>query len=199
MDARFIAVIPPRTSAKKVRSRRDADIRRASRNRPPFVVPAPRWRARSVSSYDPSVDRASPTVVQSTADVSGALGPRTAEVSADIYDLIVREISQLRTDSRVLTLLEPASGNVATLLHILQHGIDLDRVHAAAAAEEYARRLARRDIPVAALLRAYRIGSARLQDWCLEEPGRRTDNASIVSASGLRNLSAAGQRASGRC
>ena len=138
-------------------------------------------------SYDPSVDRASPTVAQSAADVSGALGPRTAEVSADIYDLIVREIPQLRTDSQVLTLLEASvTENVATVLHILQHGIDLDRAHAPTAAQEYARRLAQRGIPVAALLRAYRIGSARFQDWCLEELGRRTDSAAIVSATGLR-------------
>ena len=138
-------------------------------------------------SYDPSVDRASPTVAQSAADVSGALGPRTAEVSADIYDLIVRDIPQLRTDSQVLTLLEASvTENVATVLHILQHGIDLDRVHAPTAAQEYARRLAQRGIPVAALLRAYRIGSARFQDWCLEELGRRTDSAAIVSATGLR-------------
>ncbi len=138
-------------------------------------------------SYDPSVDRASPTVAQSAADVSGALGPRTAEVSADIYDLIVREIPQLRTDSQVLTLLEASvTENVATVLHILQHGIDLDRVHAPTAAQEYARRLAQRGVPVAALLRAYRIGSARFQDWCLEELGRRTDSAAIVSATGLR-------------
>ena len=39
---------------------------------------------------------------------------------------------------------------------------------------------------MAALLRAYRLGAARFQDWCLEELGRRTDNASIVSAAGLR-------------
>jgi len=35
-------------------------------------------------------------------------------------------------------------------------------------------------------LRAYRIGSARFEDWCLQELGRRTDNAAIVSAAGLR-------------
>ena len=55
-----------------------------------------------------------------------------------------------------------------------------------AAAEEYARRLAQRGIPMAALLRAYRLGAARFHDWCLEELGRRTDNASIVTAAGLR-------------
>ena len=36
------------------------------------------------------------------------------------------------------------------------------------------RRLAQRGIPIVALLRAYRIGAARFQDWCLEELGRRT-------------------------
>jgi DNA-binding PucR family transcriptional regulator len=72
------------------------------------------------------------------------------------------------------------------VLHILQHGIDLDRVHAPAAAEEYARRLAQRGSPMAALLRAYRIGSTRFQHWCLQELGRHTDDAAIVSAAGLR-------------
>ncbi len=126
-------------------------------------------------------------MTQSAADVSGALALRAAELSTDIYDLIVREIPQLRADSRVLTLLEASVGeNVATLLHVLQHGIDIDHVRVPAAAEEYARRLAQRGVPIAALLRAYRIGSARFQDWCLQELGRRTDNASIVSAAGLR-------------
>ena len=106
---------------------------------------------------------------------------------ADIYGLIVREIPQLRGDKRVLTLLEASVGeNVATLLHIIQHGIELENVHAPAAAEGYARRLAQRGVPASALLRAYRIGSARFQDWCLEELGRSTGNAPVVSAAALR-------------
>jgi hypothetical protein len=120
-------------------------------------------------------------------DVSGALTPRAAEVTGDIYQLIVREIPQLRGDKRVLALLEASVGeNVATMVHVLQHGIDLDHVHAPAAAEEYARRLAQRGIPIAALLRAYRIGSARFQEWCLTELGRRTDDGAMVSAAALR-------------
>jgi DNA-binding PucR family transcriptional regulator len=108
-------------------------------------------------------------------------------MSADIYGLIVREIPQLRGDERVLTLLESSvAENVTTVLHVLQHGIDLEKVRAPTAAEEYARRLAQRGIPLAALLRAYRIGSARFEDWCLQELGRQTDNAAIVSAAGLR-------------
>jgi DNA-binding PucR family transcriptional regulator len=133
------------------------------------------------------MDRSSAPVVQSASDVSSSLTPRTAEMSADIYGLIVREIPHLRGDKRVLTLLEASVGeNVATVLHIIQHGIELENVHAPAAAQEYARRLAQRGVPASALLRAYRIGSARFQDWCLEELGRSTDNAPIISAAALR-------------
>src|SRR5260370_1531631 len=39
---------------------------------------------------------------------------------------------------------------------------------------------------MAALLRAYRIGSARVEDGCLQELGRGSDNAAVVSAAGLR-------------
>ena len=133
------------------------------------------------------MDRSSPSAAESASEVSAALEPRAAEVYADIYGLIVREIPQLRSDKRVLALLESSvAENVATMLHILQHSIDLEKVHAPAAAEEYARRLAQRGVPIAALLRAYRIGSARFEDWCLKELGRQTDNASILSAAGLR-------------
>jgi hypothetical protein len=51
----------------------------------------------------------------------------------------VQEIPALRGDRRVLALLEASvAENVSTLLHILQHGIDLENVRAPAAAEEYA-------------------------------------------------------------
>ena len=133
------------------------------------------------------MDRSSPSAAESAAKTSGALTSRTAEMSDDIYRLIVEEIPELRGDKRVLTLLEASVGeNVATMLHVLQLSIDLEKVHAPAAAEEYARRLAQRGVAVVALLRAYRIGSARFQDWCLQELGRRTDNAAIISAAGLR-------------
>ena len=145
----------------------------------PFRPPS----ARNISS----MDRSSPSVAQSASAVAGVLIPRTGELSAEIYGLIVREIPRLRSDKRVLTLLEASvTENVATLLHVLQHDIDLENVRAPAAAEEYARRLAQRGVPIAALLRAYRIGSARFQDRCLEELGRSTNDAPLISATGLR-------------
>ncbi|HTP14349.1 MAG TPA: helix-turn-helix domain-containing protein [Streptosporangiaceae bacterium] len=135
----------------------------------------------------PLIDTSSPSATESAAEVSAALTPRADEMSADIYRLIVRDIPQLRNDKRVLALLGASvAENVATMLHVLQHGIDLEAVHAPAAAKEYARRLAQRGVPLAALLRAYRVGSARFEDWCLQELGRRSDDAAVVSAAGLR-------------
>ncbi|HEX3491915.1 MAG TPA: helix-turn-helix domain-containing protein [Streptosporangiaceae bacterium] len=132
-------------------------------------------------------DRSSPSVIQAASDVSRALTPRAAGLSAEIYQLILGQIPQLRDDRRVLALLEASvSENVVTMLDILQHGIDLENVRAPVAAEEYARRLAQRDVPITALLRAYRIGSARFQDRCLAELGRRADQAGLVSAAGMR-------------
>ena len=133
------------------------------------------------------MDPSSLAAVASASEVSAALVPHAEEMSADIYRLIVREIRQLDHDQRVLALLEASvAANVTTVLHILEHGIKVEKVHAPAAAEEYARRLAQRGVPMAALLRAYRIGSARFEDWCLQELGRRSDNAAVVSAAGLR-------------
>jgi hypothetical protein len=142
---------------------------------------------RKQAAYYPSVDSSSPAAAERSAEVGGALSPHAAEMSADIYQLIVRDIPQLRSDRRVMKLLEASvAENVATMLHVIQHGIDVENVHAPAAAEEYARRLAQHGMPLAALLRAYRIGSTRFQDWCLQELARRAEGASIVSAAGMR-------------
>ena len=127
------------------------------------------------------------SAAESVSVVAAALAPREAQISADVYQLIVREIPQLGRDQRIQAVLQASvAENIATLLHVLQHNIDLEKVHAPAAAEEYARRLAQRGAPIAALLRAYRIGSARFVDWCLQELGRRTHEAAMISAAGLR-------------
>jgi len=52
------------------------------------------------------MDRPSPSAAESASEVPAVLGPRTAELAADIYQLIVREIPLLRGDRRILALLE---------------------------------------------------------------------------------------------
>jgi hypothetical protein len=55
------------------------------------------------------------SAAESVSEVSAALVPRAAELAADIYRLIVREIPALRGDQRILALLEASvAENVAT-------------------------------------------------------------------------------------
>jgi hypothetical protein len=54
------------------------------------------------ATYHPSMNRSNPSAAESTSEVSAALVPRSAELAADIYRLIVQEIPALRRDARVL-------------------------------------------------------------------------------------------------
>jgi DNA-binding PucR family transcriptional regulator len=132
------------------------------------------------------VDINRPAVAELMADVSAALARRVSALCEDIYEVILREIPQLNGDKPVLTLLSSSiHGNVDTCLQVMQYRIDLGTVHAPAAAEEYARRLAQRGIPLTALLRAYRVGHARFIDWVLNELAHQTGDAEMVSTTAL--------------
>lgn len=99
-----------------------------------------------------------------------AVSSRLGQVTEDLVDLLIREITPLRGDERVVRLLSASvAENVATLLHTFEHGLDPTIVEAPAAALAYARRLAQREVPIVALVRAYRIGQARFLHWCFEE------------------------------
>jgi len=135
---------------------------------------------------NPHVDMDPPAVAELMADVSAALAQRVSALREDVYQVILREIPELNGDKPVLTLLASSvHGNVDTCLQVMQHRIDLGNVHAPAAAAEYARRLAQRGIPLAALLRAYRVGHARFFDWLLNELAQQTNDAEMVSTTAL--------------
>ena len=154
--------------------------------------PVARLHFRTPAAPYPSTDPTRPSPIDSAADVGAALAPRFPELSADIYQLIVREIPSLRGGPRVLTLLEVSvAENVAAVLHIVQHDIDLEKVHAPAAAEEYDRRLAQR-LPrrvVAAGTPARRTCAACLAGGRIgREPHCRPDGGDCGSERpGLRN------------
>jgi len=81
-------------------------------------------------------------------DVAAAVARRSAAVSGDVYEVILRKVPQLRDDTPVLALLASSvDSNVDTCLQIMQHRIDLAAVRAPTAAVEYARRLAQRGTP----------------------------------------------------
>jgi PucR C-terminal helix-turn-helix domain/GGDEF-like domain len=132
---------------------------------------------------NPQVDTDSPAVAELMAGVAAAVARQGASVREDVYEVILREIPQLRDDQPVLTLLASSvDSNVDTVLQILQHRIDLAAVQAPAAAVEYARRLAQRGTPLTSLLRAYRVGHTCFADWLLQELARQTGDAEMISA-----------------
>jgi DNA-binding PucR family transcriptional regulator len=123
-----------------------------------------------------------PAVERRASAAAAAVVLRQADVTRDIVDLLTREIPPLRDDERVAALLQASvAENVATLLHVFQHGIDPANVVAPSAAIEYARRLAQRGVPIIALIRAYRIGHARFLQWCFEELQRDDGEPEAVS------------------
>jgi sugar diacid utilization regulator len=135
---------------------------------------------------NPQVDIDSPMVAELISDVAAAVTRRAAAVSADVYEVILREIPQLRDDKPVLALLASSvDSNVSTCLQIMQHRIDLGAVQAPAAAVEYARRLAQRGASMTALLRAYRVGHAFFSDWLLTELAKQAVDAQMISAATL--------------
>jgi len=119
-------------------------------------------------------------------DVAAAVSRRATAVSDDVYQVILREIPELRDDQPVLALLASSvDSNVGTCLQVMQHRIDLAAVRAPTAAVEYARRLAQRGTPLTALLRAYRVGHACFADWMLTELARQADDATMITATTL--------------
>ncbi len=135
---------------------------------------------------NPLVDIDRRPVAELMSEVAVAVGRRAAEVHKDVYDVIFREIPQLRDDESVLALhASSVHSNVDTCLQIMQHRIDLAAVHAPAAAMEYARRLAQRATPLTALLRAYRLGHACFSDHLVKELARQADDPAMITATTL--------------
>jgi DNA-binding PucR family transcriptional regulator len=135
---------------------------------------------------NPQVDIDGPAVAELMAGVAAAVSRRVNAVSEDVYEVILREIPELRDDQAVLALLTSSvHSNVGTCLQIMQHQIDLSAVHAPVAALEYARRRAQRGTPLPALLRAYRLGHTCFSDWLLKELARQADDAHMLTAATL--------------
>jgi hypothetical protein len=135
---------------------------------------------------NPRVDIDSPAVAELVADAAAAVGRRAALVSEDVYEVILREIPELRDDKPVLALLASSvHSNIGTCLQVMRHRIDLGAVQAPAAALEYARRLAQRGTSLTALLRSYRLGHACFSDWFLRELAQQADDAPMITAATL--------------
>ncbi len=135
---------------------------------------------------NPQVDMGPPAIAELMADVAAAVARRAAAVYEDVYQVILREIPQLRDDKPVLALLASSvQSNIDTCLQVMQHQIDLADVQAPATAVEYARRQAQRGTPLTMLLRSYRLGHACFSDWLFKELARQADDAQLITAATL--------------
>jgi DNA-binding PucR family transcriptional regulator len=115
---------------------------------------------------------------------------RLAEVSSFIRRSLEDEIPELRADARIMELHGASvEGNVDTLLRALRYDIAVERIEAPTAALEFARRLAQHDVPVNALVRAYRLGQRRMNELVFREV-RAIDVATSVRLPVLEAITA---------
>jgi PucR C-terminal helix-turn-helix domain/GGDEF-like domain len=127
------------------------------------------------------------TVDREVSAVGAAAGERLFEITHEIWELLTSDIPELRGDDIVEKLLDASiEENVATLLHVFEHGTPPDDIDAPTAAIAYAKRLAQRGVPIIALVRAYRVGHGRFLERCLAELATRSTDAELNSAVSAR-------------
>jgi hypothetical protein len=135
------------------------------------------------------VDGPGPTIDGLLSAVASTINLRLVEVSEDVWAQVMETIPELRGDDVVVKLLAASvEGNVTTLLHLLEHGIVPEEVEPPTAAVEYARRLAQRDVPLQALVRAYRVGHGRFLGTFLDEMAQQIPDAEVGLAVARRLL-----------
>ncbi len=102
--------------------------------------------------------------------VATQMSDRLGAISDFIHQSLLDDIPELDVDPRIVELLNASvEGNVDTILNALRHQIAVDRIVAPTAALEYARRMAHHGVPVAVLVRGYRLGQQRLNELVFGE------------------------------
>ncbi|MGQ0632086.1 MAG: PucR family transcriptional regulator [Sporichthyaceae bacterium] len=97
--------------------------------------------------------------------VGGALNVGLGTITASMGEALFGGIGELG-DQRLLSLLAASiQGNMENISHMLVHDVPASNLEPPSAAFEYARRLAQHDVPVHALVRAYRLGQDHLLGW----------------------------------
>lgn len=116
------------------------------------------------------VERGDPRVRGLVTTVARIVESRLTSVTADIQELIVEAVPGLGSVEFAALLRASVASNIFTAIQILEGaGEDAPSLHAPAAAIDYARRLAQRDVPATALIQAYRVGQSRFIRHCIQE------------------------------
>ncbi|MBV9089761.1 MAG: helix-turn-helix domain-containing protein [Mycobacteriaceae bacterium] len=119
------------------------------------------------------------------------LGDHRDEFIAELVELTLSQIRPLENDRRMVELLEASiTENVIAGIHFLEMEAPAEQVEAPTAAVMYARALAQRDVPLSALIRAYRIGHGRFVDAAMHFLATQPSNGSMPAMIELVNRAA---------
>ncbi|MGW1886794.1 PucR family transcriptional regulator [Streptomyces sp. NPDC001970] len=133
-----------------------------------------------------------PEAAKQLSVVAENVGSRLPEFCRDTEEYVLAEIPELRGDATLTKILQATiAENSATLLHVFENEIPLDKIEGPPAALEFARRLAQRDIPLTTLIRAHRFGHWRFLQWCLDELTRQVADEALSTATTRRMLQVA--------
>lgn len=109
-------------------------------------------------------------VAKAATMIVSTLEERLVDLTRSTQEYLVTEIAELREDTQLLQLLrDTVASNVDTFFSAIRHRIPVERIEPPAAALEYARRLAQREVSANALVRAYRLGHQAVLKTALEE------------------------------
>lgn len=98
-------------------------------------------------------------VAESAAGIIARLGDQLGAVTQATQEVLLRDVSELRGDTKLLQLLrDNTAANIDTFFTALRNNIPMESLEPPTAAMEYARRLAQREVASTALVRAYRLG-----------------------------------------
>jgi len=121
-----------------------------------------------------SIDLEGPAAAKEVVAVASRMGDYLPKVSNSVGNAIADLLPELGADERISALLSASvQENVNAAIHILQH--EIASTAAPNAAIEFARNLAQRDVGMAVLLRAYRVGQAQFQQDFITELLRGRD------------------------
>jgi DNA-binding PucR family transcriptional regulator len=100
--------------------------------------------------------------------VARALRTEVDDRTDELTARFVHVIPEFRHDDAVRELMvSSTASNLTAIIDLLDHGIPVDDIDVPAAAAEYARRFAQRDLSLEALLRAYRLGEHDVVQRCV--------------------------------
>lgn len=115
--------------------------------------------------------------------VAQQLSMRRDDLIAGLVSTTRSQVRPLDHDARLIDLLHASiTENVVAAIHFLEHGGEEADVEAPTAALVYARALAQRDVPLSALIRAYRIGHNGFVDEAIAVLGTRSVSDESFSA-----------------